>query len=185
MWETLFGNAVTPVITQGAGEALANTAVPAVTDSMMAGAGEALANTAVPAVTDTALQTGINTAVPATMGNSVGNFAMTPAMVNGAIDNLPNAISNNGFNMLGQAGNQAIANTAPTGIMESLGKIGNALTSDQAKNAFSILGTGYNMYNQGQALNNAKDIQRQQLQMSKDAYGRDKVADQRRQKLVF
>jgi hypothetical protein len=78
-----------------------------------------------------------------------------------------------------------LASGVGQGMFSSLGNFGNAMMGDQGANLFKGLGGAYNAYSQGKALNNANDIQRQQLAMQQDAYNRDKTADTNRQKLVF
>ena len=138
----------------------------AIAPAVQAGANEAM-QTAIPALTDTAINAGLDSAITGGMGN-VGTSMLGNALPTGV-----NAVANP---MLAGAGQ---------GMFSSLGNFGNALTSDQGANVFKGLGGAYNAYSQGKALNNANDIQRQQLAMQQDAYNRDKTADTNRQKLVF
>lgn len=135
---------------------LGSALTPTLTETALQGAGETL----VPAITDEAINTGINSAITGGMSN-IGNMAGTTFQPIGA----------------------GLVN--PTGIFGSWANFGDAIMGDQAKNLFDISGKLYGAYNQGKQLDQAKNIQNQQLAMSQDAYNRDKLADQRRQKLVF
>lgn len=132
----------------------------AITPAVQAGIGETAVNTVLPELASGAIDAGVSTA-------------------------LTGGLSNVGLNTLGQTLPQGVMQGAGQGMFSSLGNFGNALMSDQGANAFKALGQGYGLYNQGQALNNAQDIQNRQLKMSEGAYNRDKTADERRQKLVF
>jgi len=174
MWDSLFGSAVAPAVASGVGEAAVQTAVPTLTDTMLnTGVDQALAGTLPSTLGTSTAGLGMDGTFQA-LGNApmfTADGMMLPAtdgMFN--VDGLPIAESN-----LAQS----------NGMFDSLGAFGKALGSDQAKNIATIGFGGYNAYNTGKALNSAKDIQRQQLQQSQDAYNRDKTADQRRQKLVF
>lgn len=131
----------------------------AITPAIQAGIGETAMQTALPAITDEALNAGVNT------------------MLTGGLSNV-------GTTALGTMP-QGVLPTVGQGMFDSLGNFGKALISDQAGNVFKGLGGAYSAYNQGKALDQAKNIQNAQLAMSQDAYNRDKTADQRRQKLVF
>lgn len=131
----------------------------AITPAIQAGIGETAMQTALPAITDQAIDTGVNT------------------MLTGGLSNV-------GTTALGTMP-QGVLPAVGQGMFDSLGNFGKALTSDQAGNVFKALGQGYGMYNQANAMDNMQNLQREQLAMNKDAYARDKSADERRQKLVF
>lgn len=131
----------------------------AITPTIQAGVGEAATQALTPAITDEAIGFGLNNA-------------------------LTNGMSNIGTNTMGQVTPQMLQG-AGKGLFDTLGGFGKTLMSDQAGNAFNALGGLYQMYNQGQAFDQAKNIQNEQMALAKDAYNRDKTADERRQKLVF
>lgn len=132
----------------------------AVTPAIQAGAGEGAIQAVTPALTDEAINAGIT----ATLGNTLGNVG---------VNTLPTGLANGLPQGLGG------------GMFSSLGNFGSALGSDTASNIYQGLGGAYNMYNQGQSLDQAKNVQNKQLAMQQDVYNRDKSADERRQKLVF
>jgi len=179
MWESLFGSAITPAVT--------------------AGVGEAAVQSAVPALAETAIDTGLTNALAGTGLNSIGQYTaglgLDQALIGSGLNNsmfqalgqVPSGFTNAGIQ---EASNLATSAGLPSqagGMFDGITNSGvwNALGSDQAKNIAGIGFGGYNAYNQGKALNNANDIQRQQLAMQQDAYNRDKTADTNRQKLVF
>lgn len=165
MWESLFGSALTPAIQAGAGEALA---------------------TMTPALADTALTTGVDQALAGTLPNMLGN-STAGLGVDSVFQQLGNVPMFTGDGMLIPTATEAM-NALPTagqGLFDNFGDYTKMLGSDQAQNIAKVGFGGYNAYNQGKTLDQAKNIQNQQLAMSQDAYNRDKSADQRRQKLVF
>lgn len=179
MWESLFGSAVTPAITSGIGE----TAV----------------QSALPTITDTAIDTGLANSLAGTGLNSLGQatagLGLDPTLVGNGLNNslfqslgqMPQGFTNAG---IGEASNfmtdMGLAPQTSGGMFGEWGdKAMGVLGSDQFKNATALGVGGFNAINQANAISNANDIQKQQLQQSQDAYGRDKKADERRQKLVF
>jgi len=136
----------------------------AMTPAVTAGLGETAIQSAVPALTDTAINAGLD-----------------QAMTGG--------LSNIGASTIGQAvGGNAVQSFIPqvgAGMFDSLGGFTNAMGSDQASNIAKMGLGGYNAYQQGKALDNAQNIQQQQMAQSQDAYNRDKTASENRQKLTF
>jgi len=60
-----------------------------------------------------------------------------------------------------------------------------ALGSDAFKNVAGMGVAGYNALQSADALSQQKKLQNEQLAMAKDAYNRNKLADEARQKLTF
>lgn len=130
-----------------------------------------------PVATDMALEA-INPAL-----NTLAKSALQTGVVDGALTGTQGIFDalGSGIGKLGQTTAQGVGD----GMFDSIGNFTKAITSDQAQNGFKILGQGYDIYNKGKQLDNAQNIQNQQLAMQQDVYARDKSADQRRQKLVF
>jgi hypothetical protein len=133
--------------------------------------GNLLSSFATPAIT-----TGVSEAAMPVVTDAVIDAGVNQAITGG--------LSNIGATTMGQVAPE-LASGVGQGMFSSLGNFGNAMMGDQGANLFKGLGGAYNAYSQGKALNNANDIQRQQLAMQQDAYNRDKTADTNRQKLVF
>ena len=163
--DSLFGSAITPAVTAGVGEV----AMPALTDTAI--------QTAVPAMTDTALNPALNGLANSTFQTGVGTGLVDSSL----FDALGSGIGGQTLN----GAEQAVAPEVTGGMFDSLGGFTNAMGSDQALNIAKIGMGGYNSYKQGQAVDNARRVQDRQLAMQEEAYGRNKSADERRQKLVF
>lgn len=78
-----------------------------------------------------------------------------------------------------------IANATAEGVTKTSPSLWSALGSDAFKNVAGLGVAGYNALNTAGALKQQKNIQNAQLAMAKDAYNRNKLADEARQKLSF
>jgi len=166
MWESLFGSAVAPALTEATTQGIGEAMIPTITDTLATqGADQALAGT-----------------LPNMIGSQTAGLGVDQAFQQLGTQFLPANMAGFGEGMVGQASMNAIPQT---GMFEQLGGFGKSLLGDQTQNIAKVGLGGYNAYNQGKAINQAKRIQDQQMAMSQDAYNRDKSADQRRQKLVF
>lgn len=171
--DSLFGSAITPAVTAGVGEV----AMPALTDTAI--------QTAVPAMTDTALNPALNGLANSTFQTGVGTGLVDGAFMGAGKEGMFDALGS-GIGGQALAGAEQVVDPAVTsGMFDSLGGFTNAMGSDQALNIAKIGMGGYNSYKQGQAVDNARRVQNRQLAMQEEAYGRNKSADERRQKLVF
>lgn len=149
----------------------------ALAPAISSGVGEAALQSITPTLTDAALNAGVDSALAGMLPNQLGN-ATAGLGLDSVFQTLGQGMPiQNGFTM---AGNEAGGLFGDWGsrAMDMLG-------NEQVKNFTTLGSAGLNAMNNANALSNAKQIQQEQLAMSKDAYNRDREADQRRQKLVF
>jgi len=104
------------------------------------------------------------------------------------LSNLGSTISNGASSLWD--GITSIGTNVPTAEIASTAtkaspSLWSALGSDAFKNVAGMGVAGYNALQSADALSQQKKLQNEQLAMAKDAYNRNKLADEARQKLTF